>query len=205
MLKILQSRLQQYEKHEVPDVQARFRKGRGTRNQIANICWIITKARVQELVMDREAWLAAVHGVAKCWTQLSDWTELKVFNIHRLGPIDNVVQVFYVFYSFLLSYSISYWEWKWISPSVLINCFSWIQSVFASSFLGLCCEMCVCLFYSWLINPSFTKCLVCLWKQLCVKIYMSDASIITPNLLQLLFAWCTVIVPFLSTYLCYWV
>ena len=72
MLKILQARLQQYEKHEVPDVQARFRKDRGTRNQIANICWIITKARVQELVMDREAWLAAVHGVAKCWTQLGN-------------------------------------------------------------------------------------------------------------------------------------
>ena len=45
MLKILQARLQQYVNRELPDVQAGFRKGRGTRNQIANICWIIKKAR----------------------------------------------------------------------------------------------------------------------------------------------------------------
>ena len=45
MLKILQVRLQQYMNHELPDVQAGFRKGRGTRDQIANICWIIEKAR----------------------------------------------------------------------------------------------------------------------------------------------------------------
>ena len=45
MLKILQARLQQYVNHELPDVQAGFRKGRGTRDQIANILWIITKAR----------------------------------------------------------------------------------------------------------------------------------------------------------------
>ena len=45
MLKILQARLQQYMNHELPDVQAGFRKGRGTRNQIANIHWIIKKAR----------------------------------------------------------------------------------------------------------------------------------------------------------------
>ena len=45
MLKILQARLQQYVNHELPDVQAEFRKGRGTRDQIANIRWIIKKAR----------------------------------------------------------------------------------------------------------------------------------------------------------------
>ena len=45
MLKILQARLQQYVNHELPDVQAGFRKGRGTRDQIANICWIIKKGR----------------------------------------------------------------------------------------------------------------------------------------------------------------
>ena len=45
MLKILQARLQQYVKLELPDVQAGFRKGRGTRDQIANICWIMEKAR----------------------------------------------------------------------------------------------------------------------------------------------------------------
>ena len=45
MLKILQARLQQYVNHELPDVQAGLRKGRGTRDQIANIQWIIKKAR----------------------------------------------------------------------------------------------------------------------------------------------------------------
>ena len=45
MLKILQARLQQYVNRELPDVQAGFRKGRGTRDQIANIRWIIKKAR----------------------------------------------------------------------------------------------------------------------------------------------------------------
>ena len=48
MLKILQARLQQYVNQELPDVQAGFRKGRGTRDQIANIHWIIKKARVPE-------------------------------------------------------------------------------------------------------------------------------------------------------------
>ena len=45
MLKILQARLQQYVNHELQDIQAGFRKGRGTRDQIANIRWIIEKAR----------------------------------------------------------------------------------------------------------------------------------------------------------------
>ena len=48
MLKILQARLQQYMNCELPDVQAGFRKGRGTRDQIANICWFLKKARVPE-------------------------------------------------------------------------------------------------------------------------------------------------------------
>ena len=45
MFKILQARLQQYVNYELPDVQVGFKKGRGTRDQIANICWIIKKAR----------------------------------------------------------------------------------------------------------------------------------------------------------------
>ena len=45
MLKIVQARLQQYVSHELPDVQAGFRKGRGTRDQIAKTCWIIKKTR----------------------------------------------------------------------------------------------------------------------------------------------------------------
>ena len=48
MLKILQASLQQYVNHELPDVHASFRKSRGTRDQIANIRWIIEKARVPE-------------------------------------------------------------------------------------------------------------------------------------------------------------
>ena len=45
MFKILQARLKQYMNHEPPDVQGGFRKGRGTRDQIVNVCWIILKAR----------------------------------------------------------------------------------------------------------------------------------------------------------------
>ena len=45
MLKILQARLHQYMNHKIPDVQAGFRKGRGTRKQVANICWIIKKPK----------------------------------------------------------------------------------------------------------------------------------------------------------------
>ena len=45
MFKILQARLQQYVNYELPDVQVGFKKGRGTRDQIANVCWIIKKAR----------------------------------------------------------------------------------------------------------------------------------------------------------------
>ena len=48
MLKILQARLQQYMNSEFPDIQAGFRKGRGTRDQIANICWIIEKEEFQK-------------------------------------------------------------------------------------------------------------------------------------------------------------
>ena len=48
MLKIFQARLQQYMNHELPDVQAGFRKCRGTRDQIADICWIIEKVRIPE-------------------------------------------------------------------------------------------------------------------------------------------------------------
>ena len=45
MLNILQARLQQYVNHEIPDIQVSFRRGRGARDQIANICWIIKKAK----------------------------------------------------------------------------------------------------------------------------------------------------------------
>ena len=51
MLKILQARLQQDMKHELPDIKAGFRKGRGTRDQIANISWITEKAREFQKLM----------------------------------------------------------------------------------------------------------------------------------------------------------
>ena len=57
MLKILQARLQQYVNRELPDVQAGYKKGRGTREQIANICWIIEKARVPEKHLFLLYWL----------------------------------------------------------------------------------------------------------------------------------------------------
>ena len=57
VLKILQARLQQYVNRELPDGQAGFRKGRGTRDQIANICWIIEKARISEKHLFLLYWL----------------------------------------------------------------------------------------------------------------------------------------------------
>ena len=57
MLKILQARFQQYMNCELPDVQSGFRKGRGTRDQIANICWIIEKWRVPEKHLFMLYWL----------------------------------------------------------------------------------------------------------------------------------------------------
>ena len=52
MLKILQARLQQYMNHELPDVQAGFRKGRGTRDQITNICWIVESQKISISALD---------------------------------------------------------------------------------------------------------------------------------------------------------
>ena len=65
MLKILQARLQQYMNHELPDVQAGFRKGRGTRDQIANICWIIEKSTDFQLLL---YWLHQSHLLCR-WQQ----------------------------------------------------------------------------------------------------------------------------------------
>ena len=63
MLKILQARLQQYMSHELPDVQAGFRKGRGTRDQVANICWIMEKAREFQ-----KNTISALLTMTKAWT-----------------------------------------------------------------------------------------------------------------------------------------
>ena len=67
MLKILQARLQQYVKRELPDVQAGFRKGRGTRDQIANIRWIMEKARVPE----KHLFLLYCYAKAFVWITIS--------------------------------------------------------------------------------------------------------------------------------------
>ena len=61
MLKILQARLQKYVNWEIPDVQAGFRKGRGTRDQIPNIRWVIEKARVPEKHLRLLYWLSQCH------------------------------------------------------------------------------------------------------------------------------------------------
>ena len=67
MLKILQARHQQYMNHELPNVQAGFRKGRGTRDQIANIHWIIKKTRVPEKHLLLLYWLC--HSLWLCRSQ----------------------------------------------------------------------------------------------------------------------------------------
>ena len=64
MLKILQARLQQYVNHELPGVQAGFRKGRGTRDQIANICWIIKTARE----FQKNIYFCFIDSMPKHWT-----------------------------------------------------------------------------------------------------------------------------------------
>ena len=83
MLKILQARLQQYMNRELPDVQAGFRKGRGTRDQIANICWIIKKAtKKQQKESSRKSSTSALLTMPKpltvwittnCGTFLKRW------------------------------------------------------------------------------------------------------------------------------------
>ena len=77
MLKILQARLQQYMNHKFPDVQAGFRKGRGTRDQIANICWISKKQK-----SSRETSISPLLTMPK---PLSVWITQTVENSERDG------------------------------------------------------------------------------------------------------------------------
>ena len=82
MFKILQARLQQYMNRELPDVQAGFRRGRGTRYQIANICWIIEKARefqknVYFCFIDYQSlWLCGSQQTGKFWKRWKFQTTL---------------------------------------------------------------------------------------------------------------------------------
>ena len=77
MLRILQARLQQYMNHELPDVQAGFRKGRETRDQIANICWIIKEARKFQKNSNSALWTKPkpliVRNTADCEELFKRW------------------------------------------------------------------------------------------------------------------------------------
>ena len=79
MLKILQARLQQYVNRELPDVQAGFRKGRGTRDQIANICWIMEKAR--ECQKNIYFWFTDYAKAFDCVDHNKLWSILKEMGI----------------------------------------------------------------------------------------------------------------------------
>ena len=72
MFKILQARIQQYLNHELPDVQARFRKGRGTRDHTANICWIIEKAREFQKIMCFIDYAKAFVWITTNWKSLQE-------------------------------------------------------------------------------------------------------------------------------------
>ena len=83
MLKILQARLQQYMNHELPDVQAGFRKSRGTRNQIDNIHWIIEKAR--EFQKNIYFWFIDYAKVSDCMDHNKLW-EMKRWEYQTIWP-----------------------------------------------------------------------------------------------------------------------
>ena len=83
MLKILQARPQQYLNRELPDVQAGFRKGRGTRDQIANICWIIKKKKKKKKQENsRKTSISALLTMSK---PLTVWITINVENSERDG------------------------------------------------------------------------------------------------------------------------
>ena len=84
MLKILQARLQQYMNQELPDVQTGFRKGRGTRDQIASICWIIEKAREFKKKISISASLTILNKAFDCVDHNKLWKILKEIGISDL-------------------------------------------------------------------------------------------------------------------------
>ena len=89
MLKILQARLQQYMNSELHDVQAGFRKGRGTRDQIANICWIIEKARE----FHKNVYFCFID-----YTKAFDWVDHnKLWKfLHKMGIPDHLIWEIYM-------------------------------------------------------------------------------------------------------------
>ena len=82
MLKILQARLQQYVNHELPDVQGGFRKSRRTRDQIANICWIIDKVREFQKQTNKQTSISALLAMPK---PLTVWITINCGNSERDG------------------------------------------------------------------------------------------------------------------------
>ena len=90
MLKILQARLKQYVNRELPDVQAGFRKGRGTKDQVANICWIIKKAR--EFQKNIYSCFIDYAKVFDCVDHNKMWKILKEMGIpdHQTGLLRNL-------------------------------------------------------------------------------------------------------------------
>ena len=83
MLKILQARLQQYMNHELPDIQAGFRKGRGARDQIANICWIVRRARE----FQKNIYFCFIeHAKAFVWNTTNRGNFLKRWEYQTPGP-----------------------------------------------------------------------------------------------------------------------
>ena len=85
MLKILHASLQHYMNQELPDVQASFRKGRGTRDQIANICWIIEKARE----LQKNMYLCFIdYAIAfDCMDHNKLWKALKRWEYQTILPV----------------------------------------------------------------------------------------------------------------------
>ena len=88
MLKILQGRFQQYMNHELPDVQAYFRKGRGIRDQIANIHWIIEKAK--EFQKNIYFYFIDYAKASDCVDHNKLWKSLKEMGIPDLPPEKSV-------------------------------------------------------------------------------------------------------------------
>ena len=91
MLKILQARLQQYMNRELPDVQAGFRKGRGTRDQIANICWIMEKAREFQRIARRDK-KAFFSNQCKEIEEKTEWERLEISSRKSEIPKEHFMQ-----------------------------------------------------------------------------------------------------------------
>ena len=114
MLKILQAMLQQYIDHELPDVHADFTKGRGTRNQTANICWIIDKAREFQKKTSNSALLTMPKPLT-VWITTNCGKFWKRWEYQTTWPASSeiCIQPFLVFNGVILNISIPLKGTKW--------------------------------------------------------------------------------------------